>query len=172
MSKATIAMRLVNLKHGQALQGKPTKLYRCWAGIKKRCLNPRDVAYPRYGGRGIGICTRWLSFENFAADMGEPPSAEHSIDRIDFNGSYTPSNCRWATKKEQSRNRLRRPLTIDGITRLLCEWSEISGIGVQLIWQRLYVLEWEPAKAVYYPRRSQWHKLGMLKRPRRRGGRK
>lgn len=80
--------------------------YRAWAHIKSRCYNPRATGFKYYGGRGIEVCERWLtSFDNFLADMGQRPSANHSIDRIDVDGDYEPRNCRWATKEQQSINR-------------------------------------------------------------------
>lgn len=94
--------------HGQSAKktSKPTKLYRTWASMKTRCENEKSKSYHNYGGRGIKICDEWSrSFENFAKDIGEPPSGVHSIDRIDPDGNYEPGNCRWADKKTQARNR-------------------------------------------------------------------
>lgn len=79
--------------------------YSAWINMRARCLNTRHVSYKNYGGRGITICERWSQFHAFFEDMGEKPSPEMSLDRIDNDGNYEPSNCRWATPKEQSSNR-------------------------------------------------------------------
>lgn len=111
-----------NLIHGQTkscgcLRKEATKLrstihglcntieYEIWCGMIQRCYNPNSGGYDYYGRRGITICDRWRdNFINFLADMGARPSSKHSIDRIDNDGNYEPSNCKWATKKEQRLN--------------------------------------------------------------------
>ena len=82
--------------------------HRAWVGMRSRCYYPKDASYKHYGARGIVVCERWRQeqgFENFLVDMGPRPSSKHSLDRVNNNGNYEPSNCRWATTTEQQKNR-------------------------------------------------------------------
>lgn len=113
-----------NCTHG----GCYTRAYRSWRGMKGRCLNKNHDRYSYYGGRGITVCDRWLSFENFLADMGEPPLGK-TLDRIDNEGAYEKTNCRWASRKEQNRNtRVSVMITYAGQTKAVREWAEEMGV--------------------------------------------
>jgi hypothetical protein len=110
-----------------------------WTDIKSRCYNKNLKHYSRYGGRGIKVCQRWLdSFENFYKDMGKRPSDNHSIERIDNDGDYSPNNCKWATLIEQANNkRTSHYITIKGKTKTIAEWSKITGLSIAMIWYRI-----------------------------------
>lgn len=120
---------------------KRTKTYRSWESMKQRCLNPKFSSYHWYGGRGVIICERWLGedgFKNFLADMGEVPNGL-TLERIDNNGNYEPSNCRWATRKDQCRNRKTSAfLTFNGRTQSVAAWAEELGIPAGTIHSRRY----------------------------------
>lgn len=128
-----------------------TPEYQAWKRIRGRCGDINDKSYPNYGGRGIQICERWDSFENFFDDMGPRPSPVHSIDRIDNNGNYDPSNCRWATQTVQQNNkRSNRLFTRDGRTQTITEWCREFGIAPQIVWCRLR-RGWDTSDALTLP---------------------
>lgn len=109
--------RYKNNKTNKTHGGSSSLEYTSWISLKGRCLNENRPNYLNYGARGITVCDRWLnSFENFLADMGKRPTKFHSIDRIDVNGNYEPSNCRWADHSEQARNQRRNKMVLNLMT--------------------------------------------------------
>lgn len=105
--------------------------------MRSRCRNSNHHLYRLYGGRGITICERWLTYENFLADMGRRPDGL-IIDRIDVNGNYEPGNCRWATPTQQARNqRGNRWIEIRGVRKTLAEWLELTGIRGRTFYMRV-----------------------------------
>lgn len=103
-----------------------------------RCNNPNHANFPWYGARGIRVCERWSIYENFLADMGRRPSDAHSIDRIDVNGNYEPSNCRWAGNVVQNRNtRWNHTVTVNGETKCVTEWLESTGVNRRTFYRRV-----------------------------------
>lgn len=131
-------------RHGMS----ETQTHAVWLSMRQRCRNPRSTAYLNYGGRGISVCERWESFENFLADMGERPPAME-LDRIDVNGNYTPENCRWATLTQQARN-TRKTVRVEfrGETRPLRDWAELLGVKFATLYRRI-VLKGEPANSAF-----------------------
>lgn len=132
-SKSCGCMRLdiINrpLTHGHVRNGRSTKTYRAWIAMKQRCLNPKHKYYKHYGGRGIRVCRRWLKFENFLEDMGIAPPGL-SIERINNKtGNYTPSNCKWDTVRNQSRNRRNNVIVrFNGKSQVLQDWAHELGM--------------------------------------------
>lgn len=115
-----------------------TPEYSAWSSMKKRCFNYADKNYQNYGGRGIKVCDRWLKFENFIADMGKRPSPEHSLERVNNDGNYEPSNCKWATRTEQGRNRRTCTMVeLGGFTKSIAEWCDIFDADYEVVIQRM-----------------------------------
>lgn len=140
-----------------------TKTYYAWADLIKRCNDPNNISYKNYGNRGITVCDRWQEkdkgFCNFLEDMGNPPSKKYSIDRIKNNENYCKSNCRWATRKEQSRNtRRNRLISFNGKTQCLADWAIEYKIDYTRLWRRIYQLNWPIKKALTKPVRKQRRK--------------
>jgi hypothetical protein len=121
--------------HGHTTNRAISSEYSSWLSMKVRCSLKTHHAYKHYGGAGISVCERWVhSFENFLLDMGPKPTPKHSIDRINSKGNYEPSNCRWATSKEQSRNKSTNVyVTFMGDTKTVSDWAEAFGVERHVI---------------------------------------
>lgn len=143
------AGRLRLQTHGRS----KTPEHKTWLALRRRCNSPSDINYSRYGGRGIRVCERWMnSFENFLTDMGPRPSRQHSIDRLDVNGDYEPSNCTWSDPRQQARNKRNSLLVAhNGETLHINEWSERTGIRAGTLRERLLTLSWTPKRAFETP---------------------
>lgn len=138
-----------SITHGQS----KTRLYKIWIGIRGRCYNPNRNCYRLYGERGIILCDEWFDFENFYNwSMGNGYSDELTIDRINNDLGYSPSNCRWATCREQANNkRNNRIVECDGELHTVGEWSTIVGIAQNTIRMRLDVYGWDADRAIKTP---------------------
>ena len=124
-----------------------------WRNMHSRCYTKSNRSYARYGGRGIKVCARWESFETFFDDMGARPGKWASVERIDNDGDYSPTNCRWATRKEQARNRrTNAKYLFRGRYRTVAELAEISEVSYHTMWHRLRS-GWSPEYAVTTPAR-------------------
>ena len=149
-------------KYDRAFCSKKTieypRLYRIYRGMRNRCCNPNYTFYHRYGGRGIKVCDEWNEFDDFCnwalssgyiEDSGE---FSLSIDRINVDGDYSPSNCRWANAKQQANNTSRNHLiTAFGKTMTIAEWSEETGINDRTLYHRIAEYGWTPEEAVGIP---------------------
>lgn len=127
-----------------------TRTYRIWQAMLNRCRNKNVPNYHNYGGRGIEVCERWKDYKNFLSDMGEAPD-DMSIERIDNNGNYELRNCKWADRKEQSRNkRSNRIICFRGEKKLLRDWADDIGIDQSSLRERLD--KWPLSKALTTPK--------------------
>lgn len=139
-----------NYKHGLSR----TPEYRAWQTMRLRCLEPSNPAYPAYGGRGITVCERWkYSPEAFVEDMGQKPSPEYELDRIDNDGPYAPGNCRWVPRTINCRNRRsthRITLGHGDDTRSLAAWCDALGMPRDTVRKRL-AAGWPPEEAFSVP---------------------
>lgn len=123
-----------NYRHGGA--NKPE--YGVWVCLRARCCNPNSDDWDSYGGRGIKVCNRWKDFAAFFEDMGERPSEKHTLERVDNSLGYSPSNCIWASRKVQGRNKRNIPLfKYKGEFKCVAEWAEIYGIHPETLRKRL-----------------------------------
>lgn len=109
-----------------------TRLYHIWNGMKMRCLNPKNIGYKYYGGKGVSVDENWARDFNVFRDwaIANGYRDDLTLERIDSNGSYNPENCKWATRKEQQNNTsYNHTITYLGITRTMKQWSEVTGIS-------------------------------------------
>jgi hypothetical protein len=143
---------IANEKHRGKRGKTKTSEYRSWASMRDRCLTKTCNGYHNYGGRGISICDRWLhSFENFLEDMGPKPASDYEIDRIDVNGNYEPTNCRWLSRKDNQRNKRNSKLIeFNGVARTATEWTELYDLPVGMLSKRIDS-GWSPEKALTTP---------------------
>lgn len=145
--------RITGPTGGHRLTGTPE--WNAWSGMVGRCHVKSDSAYARYGAQGVAVCDRWRrDFLAFLQDVGPKPSPNHTIDRLDNSKGYEPSNVRWATPTEQARNtRRNRLIEIDGESKCLAAWAEVSAVSYTTIRDRLN-RGWPPKRAVFQPTRN------------------
>lgn len=138
-----------NIKHGKSR----TRIYGIWTNMKTRCCNPRSKAYPRYGGRGIKVCDEWTDASEFIKWANESGYNDGlTLDRIDNDGDYCPSNCRWVSMKVQGNNTSRNKFfTMDGETKTLTEWCDDKGMPYKTVHKRVFMLGWDFRKAMETP---------------------
>jgi len=140
-------------KHGHTAGGVWSAEYRTWKNMVARCSKPNANHYHRYGGRGIKVCKRWLSFPMFVKDIGLKPTPEHSIERRDNDGDYKSSNCYWALRSEQHRNKSSNHLvTFDGKTKPVVDWAPEVGLKYGTLLARLN-RGWPVEAALFRPLR-------------------
>jgi hypothetical protein len=136
--------------HG--MNGSPE--YRTWKAMRDRCLSPHSKDYRNYGGRGIGICDSWASFDRFYADMGPRPDGT-TLGRLNNDGPYEPSNCEWQTHTAQARNKRTTVVALfRGETKPLADWCDLLGMNYSTVWGRIFKRGWDPERALTEPARA------------------
>lgn len=143
-------------KHGHGRRGKNRSAeYRAWSAMIQRCTNKKGKHHHYYIDKGIIVCKRWReSFESFLSDIGTRPSPKHSLDRINNDGNYEPSNCRWATRQEQMLNcRRNRRLQLGGVSMTISQWAIFTGLSFDAIRHRLK-RGWTVEKTLTTPTRN------------------
>lgn len=127
--------RMTEMHTTHGMYGTPE--HKTWSSMLNRCRNENDPSYINYGGRGISVCDRWQSFEQFYADMGVRPTG-YTIERINVNGNYEPNNCVWADKETQANNKRNNHLvSFDGVTKTIAQWAKHYNIPAWKLSQRL-----------------------------------
>ena len=140
-------------KHREATRGNPTRTYRIWTLMRSRCNDKNNKGYRWYGGRGISVCERWNDYTAFLWDMGPAPDGS-SIERIDNDGNYEPSNCCWATPREQARNKSSNAwLTLNGERMIVADWAARTGLVHSTIRRRM-LRGWSAEEILTTPGRS------------------
>jgi len=139
-------------RHGHTRGRTSSPTYVTWRRMLQRCFDANHKDFARYGARGISVCARWLSFDNFLVDMGERPR-DTTIDRFpDKDGNYQPGNCRWATQRQQHLNmKSNRRITIGGETLTTTEWAQRAGILKVTLHARIFRYGWSPERAISEP---------------------
>jgi hypothetical protein len=139
--------REIHTTHGAT--GTPT--YKIWRDMKTRCQNKNSSGYPKYGAKGVTVCQRWQTFENFLADMGEQPQPGYTIERRENGKGYTPDNCLWIPKAEQARNKTtNHRITANGETKTLADWARALNTDHTTLLGRL-ARGWPEEEAVTRP---------------------
>ncbi len=142
-----------NYRHGGNLEHKPE--YNSWRAMVARCNYPKYRRYDLYGGRGIRVCERWLGqngFLNFLQDMGKKPTPRHSIDRIDSNGDYEPTNCKWSTQRQQMNNvSNNRMVEVKGVVDTFSNMARRYGINMHTAMSRIKQQGWDVERAFTTP---------------------
>ena len=135
--------------HGMARSSE----HNIWCAMIQRCINPNNKAFKNYGGRGITVCDEWRNnFLTFLKDMGNRPSKQYSIERINNNLGYSPNNCKWATKQEQTNNsRSNIKITLQEWTMNLSQWAQFVGLKHETLCCRIFKYGWPISKAIFQP---------------------